>query len=78
MANRSDQDEDTPSNVQGFYKPAEQNGASPAQTIRASGSTPRKQAGHKTASDPVAKHQRTPCNAGAIHTGHSLAIATFD
>src|ERR1019366_6096856 len=39
-------------------KPAKQNGTSPAQTIRASGPRPRKQAEHKPASDPVANISR--------------------
>src|SRR3954453_18407866 len=51
-------------------KPAKQNGTSSAETIRASGQRPRKQAGHKTAPDQHAKPSQTPCNAGAIHTGH--------
>src|SRR3954468_13568741 len=55
-------------------KPAKQNGTSSAETIRASGQRPREQAGHKTAPDQHARPSQTPCNAGAIHTGHVVKL----
>ena len=74
MANRSDQDEDTPPNVQGLFKArkaewdlssANQQGQrfNTAQTGRT-----------QDRIRPSRQHQQTPCNAGAIHTGHSESL----
>ena len=40
--------------------------------------TPHQQAGHKTVPDPVATPSNNPCNAGAIHTGHSTLILLYE
>ena len=70
-------DRDTPTNVRDF-KPAKQNGTRIRGTHQGQrDSKPHKQAGHKTAPDHLAGASKSPCNAGAIHTGHS-AHSSFD
>ena len=54
----------------GHKKSAKRNGTQLTESIRASGATPRKQAGHRSVPDQGApKTRKRPCNAGAIHTG---------
>jgi len=66
-------DRDTPANVRDF-KPAKQNGTRIRGTHQGQRAcTPHKQAGHKTAPDHDAGASKSPCNAGAIHTGHLVA-----
>lgn len=54
----------------GHEKSAKRFGTQLTETIRASGATPRKQAGHRSVPDRgEPKTRKRPCNAGAIHTG---------
>ena len=58
MANRSDQDEDTPPNVQGLFKARKAEWDLSSANHQGQRLTPRKQAEHKTASDPIANISR--------------------
>ena len=54
----------------GHEKSAKRFGTQLTESIRASGTKPRKQAGHRSVPDQgEPKTRKRPCNAGAIHTG---------
>lgn len=56
----------------GHEKSAKRFGTQLTESIRASGTKPRKQAGHRSVPDQgEPKTRKRPCNAGAIHTGRS-------
>jgi len=72
MAIRVSPGAEHPHERHGHQKSAQRNGTQLAETIRASGKLPRKQAGHRSVPDQGAsKTQKRPCNAGDIHTGRS-------